>query len=316
METKDSGGLSRRGVLTGLGALGGVAALSLPATADASTPRPNGASGQLRPDVLTAGFPRPIASAPVAGVSYHFRMFEEFFPEDSSVPRHYGGQGTTGTSGLFATGFDMPVGAILYDVEWYFHNLGTTSVPGILRVWGAGQGRFAFGGVDVALRPNTRVAATRALVPSASNGPFPFGTRVVAAVNGINTNVQIDGVRVGLRQGPLSPVLLPTPVRVYDSRHHSPIASGHTRAISLASHLPVGANGAMYALSVLNTHGHGMLHVGAAGTSLASVGIQWGHTGDRLTSSVTSAVNASRSIGVRASSNKTDFFIDLTGYLI
>jgi hypothetical protein len=316
MQTEDSGRLSRRGMLTGLGALGGVAALGLPAAAEASTPRGNGAR---RPEVRTAGFPTPIASAPVAGVSYRFHMFEEVFPE-GSVSRSYGGEGITGPSGLFATAFDLPVGAILHDIEWYYRNTGSTSVTAVLRVWGAGQGSFAFGGVDMSLPPTSGVVAKRTLVPSASNGPFPFGTRVVAAINPINANVDIDGVRVGYRHGPLSPVLLPTSVRAYDSRHHKPIKKGETRTISLASHLPVGANGAMYSLSVLNTRRHGMLHVGAAGTSLRAVGIQWGHTGDRLTASVTSAVNGSRAIGVHASKtkgkSKTDFIVDLTGYLV
>jgi hypothetical protein len=315
MKIEASSGLSRRGVLTGLGALGGVVALGRPAAADPSTPRGNGAHARRGPNTLTSGFPAPIGSAPVAGVSYQFRMFDEFFPEGATL-RSYGGNGITGAAGTFSTAVDLPVGAVLYDVEWYYANSGATSVDAVLRVWAAGQGNYAFGGVDVSLPPSVGVVATRALVPSASNGPFPFGTRVVVAVDAMNTHVDINGVRVGYRHGPLAPVLLPRPVLAYDSRHHTPIAGGQTRTISFAAHIPIGANGAIYTLSVLNTHNHGALRVGAAGTSLSVPGIQWGRTGDRLSAAVTSAVSGSRAIGVHAVASKTDFTVDLTGYLI
>jgi hypothetical protein len=248
-------------------------------------------------------------------VSYRFRMFEEVIPEES-WNRAYGGKGITGTGGVYATAFDLPVGAVLYDVEWYYRNLGTQSVTAILRVWGAGQGAFQFGGVDTELLTSDGVVAARTRVPSASNGPFPFGTRVAAGISPMNSMFNLDGVRVGFKNAPLSPVLLATPAQVYDSRAHTPLSAGRTRTISLASLLPVGANGALFTLTALGTHGAGSLSVGAAGSSLAATGVAWGRTGDRAANSVSCAVDTHRAIGIRAHSNKTDFIIDVTGYLI
>jgi hypothetical protein len=160
------------------------------------------------------------------------------------------------------------------------------------------------------------IVAARSRVPSASNGPFPFGTRVVATISPTNTSFSLNGVRIGFKNGPLSPVLLATPVQVYDSRHHTPLAAGKTRTISLASLLPVGANGALFTLTALGTHGSGSLSVGAAGSSLAATGVVWGRTGDRAANSVSCAVDKHRAIGIRAHVNRTDFIIDVTGYLI
>jgi hypothetical protein len=247
-------------------------------------------------------------------VSYQFRMFEELIPE-GTWNRQYGGDGVTGASGLFATAFDMPVGAVLYDVEWYYRNIGAP-VNALLRLWAAGHGNFGFGGVDMPLAPSVGVVAARSRVPSASNGPFPFGTRVVAAINPMNTNFNLDGVRVGFKNAPLSPVLLPTPVSIYDSRAHTPLAAGRTRTISLASLLPVGANGAMFTLTAIDTHGSGSLTVGAAGSSLAASGVIWARTGDRASNSLSCAVDGHRAIGIRAHVNSTDFIVDVTGYLV
>jgi hypothetical protein len=87
--------------------------------------------------------------------------------------------------------------------------------------------------------------ATRLPIPAAANGPFPHGCMLAVYVDTLtNQTIQVNGFRVGLLNAPLSQVLLSKPATVYHSK--SPIAAGKTTVISLAAHLPTGANGAIY----------------------------------------------------------------------
>ncbi|MBN9620257.1 MAG: hypothetical protein J0H43_11090, partial [Actinobacteria bacterium] len=260
--------LSRRGLLTAAGvAAGGAALLGAARPAGASPVTPNSTHA---PDGVPAGLPTPIASAPVPGVSYQFRTFEEFIPESFSAGRAWApnaGVYPNLAFGLLATGFDLPPGATLYDVEWYAYNGTGSPFSALLRIWTAGTSTFYYGGVDTTIPAGSAVAATRSLVPSASNGPFRHGTRAVACLNlPTGGTAQINGVRIGYRNGPTAPVLLSSPVRVYDSRSHDgALSSGHTRTLDLSSHLPVGAVGAIVNIAVTQTVGSGYLTLYPAG---------------------------------------------------
>jgi hypothetical protein len=307
--------ISRRGLLTGAGAIGSAAVLGSAVPARASS-----AGAAVTPDAPPGGLVS-LSTAPEAGVSYKFAMWADASPLNSLANgRIFASSGVyANPQDIIGAVFDLPPGALVHDVEAYYRaNLNTTLTAA---VWASGTGDLGHTIASVPIDPvaGTAMRKSRIVVPSSSNGPYPHGTKLAAFIDTLpNASIQVNGFRVGYRNAPLAPVLLTTPVRVYDSRDHSPLVTGQTRSISLASHLPTGANGAMYSLSVLNTHGAGSLHVGAAGSSLAVVGIQWGRTGDRLMSPVTCAVNGSRAIGVHstAGSGKTDFIVDLTGYLV
>jgi hypothetical protein len=269
---------------------------------------------------VPAGLPPTLASVPVAGVSYQFRNFEEFIPENFTAGRAWSGFGISGTAvGDYSVSFDLPPGAKLFDVEWYAYNSSGSPLSALARINVAGQGQFLVGGVDTQIPTGTATTATRAVAPSSSNGPYPHGSRLVAYISLDGTaSTQVNGVRVGFTNAPLSPVLLPTPVRVWNAGSHSAITSGQTRTISLASQLPFAAVGALYTISLTGATGAGTLLVGAEGTTPTTIGVQWSRTGDRIATPVTSMVSGTRTIAIasQAGSGSTSFNVDLTGYLI
>jgi hypothetical protein len=290
------------------------------ALAHASTARTASSNSVLQPHSLPAGLPTPIASAPVPGVSYQFRDFEEFIPEAFAQGRAWspaGGVYPNLEDGLMSVSFDLAPGATLYDVEWYVYNGSPGALSGLLRIWVAGTPEFFFGGVDTTIPTGTTVTATRAAVPAASNGPFPHGCRAVAGINmPSDGSAEINGVRVGFHNAPTAPVLLPSPVRVYDSRSHDgPLAIGHTRNIPLGSNLPPGAVGAVVNLTVTDTVGSGFLTLYAAGVPQPGTSsINWFASGQTLANQATTAVGSGNQLTVFAG-NETQFLVDLLAYL-
>jgi hypothetical protein len=311
--------LSRRGLLATVGAVGGATMLGPAALAHASTAR-TASTNSVTPRSLPAGLPTPIASAPVTGVSYQFRGLEEFIPEEFASGRTWSGGGGIYPNlgfGLMSVSFDLAPGATLYDVEWYVHNGSAAALSGLLRIWVAGTAQMLYGGVDTNIPIGTGVSANRATVPAASNGPFPHGCRAVAAIEMPDDgSAEINGVRVGFKNAPTAPVLLPSPVRVYDSRtHDGPLATGNTRTISLGSNLPPGAVGAVVNLTVVSTVGAGFLTLYAAGVPRPGTSsINWFASGQTLANQATTAVGPGNQLTVYAG-GETQFLVDLLAYL-
>ena len=131
-------------------------------------------------------------------------------------------------------------------------------------------------------------------------------------------SVQINGVRLGFIHGGLNQVMRESPVRAYDSRSHSHLGGGTSRTVSLANWLPPDAQGAVLALSVLNTHGSGVLQVSAAGSSSEAFAASWARTGDKSTNTLVSDVSLSRAVSVTSvhGSGQTDFVLDLIGWVV
>ena len=113
-------------------------------------------------------------------------------------------------------------------------------------------------------------------------------------------------------------MLLASPARVYNSKTSGGrLAGGHSRTISLASHLPTGAAGAIVNLSLTDTVTSGELKIHAAGTAAPSATITWFGTGQALTNQVMTAIGLNRSITISAGgTHSTQFTVDLIGYLI
>ena len=314
MADEHSEHLTRRGLLAGLGALGGGAVLG--ATAGSGT-----AGAEPEPSPLTDGSPRaiptnlePIGSAPQAGTTYAYAMFVDF--SVSAGTRTIGTAGAYG--GQLGTTFDLPPGAVLRDIEWYTRNQATTPFYAVAWLWVAGTDGQPV--IDIRTIPQSAdIAATYVPVLTNFNGPFPLGTKLVLQAFAPTTTTQIHGVRVGYSPGPLRPTLLPTPIRVYDSRSvNRPIAPNGTRNISLAAAIPVGAVGAIINLSVTNTNGTGTLRVGKGGDTPVATSLQWSRTGDRVTTSTTTQVSGNREIAVLSvsSTGTTQLLVDVVGYLV
>lgn len=311
--------ISRRGLLSGAGVFGSAAVLGAAGLADAA---PTSASAVAAPGTTPPGIDS-ISSPPQAGVSYRFASWIDTSPlNDFLSGRRFATPGvyTSAANDSLGATFDLPPGAIAHDVEIYLSAQVNASIG--VAVWSTGVpslGNAIAGPLPIMAFADSAVHAKRIAIPSHTNGPFPHGTKLVVFVSTATSGkVGLNGIRLGLRNAPLSTVLI-TPARVYDSRtHHAPLRAGKTRTISLASHLPHGANGAIYTLSVVDTHSHGALKAGAGGSSLSATALQWSRTGDRVSVPVTSAVSSTRTIGVRSAtgSGATDFTVDLTGYLV
>jgi hypothetical protein len=307
--------VSRRRLLLGVGAAGGAAALgaAAPASAQPATP-----AGHAQADTPPAGL-APISSAPVFGVSYQFRSWLEFTAEDDILlGRKFGGEGvyTSAGSDFLATSFDLPAGATLYDLEWYVSNSAAMSV--FADIWQSSAGGFSTFW-SASIPAGVGVTATRFAIPTNVNGPYPHGTRLaVACASPMAGSNQINGVRVGFTHAPRTPVLLTTPVRAYDSRTTGgPLTAGHSRAISLASAIPVGAAGAIVNLTVTQTVTSGYLTIYAAGTPVPTTSsINWFGTNQTLSNQATTAVSLTRSVTVTAGGHSTQFIIDVLGYLV
>lgn len=314
--------ISRRGLMTGLGAAGGALALGAVAPASAlAAPAPASAAPrpQLQRDTPPVGI-APISSAPQFGVSYQFRCWDDFFPEDDlAYGRKFGGGGfyTNVTSNYLAATFDLPPGATLYDLEWYVANSAEMSV--YANIWASNQA-FLNTFWSTTIPVGSGVTAHRFVIPSAVNGPYPHGTRLmVAAGTPTSGSSLINGVRAGFKNAPRTPVLLTTPVRAYDSRAaDGPLSSGHSRTISLAPYLPDGAVGAIVNPTVVQTVTSGYMKVYAAGTPEPPTStVNWFGSGQAIGNQSTTAVSLDRSVTVTVrGGHSTQIVLDVVGYLV
>ncbi len=307
--------VSRRGLMLGLGAAGGAIALGTAAPASAQPVTP---ASRAQTDTPPGGL-APISSAPVFGVSYQFRSWLEFSAEDDILlGRKFGGRGvyTSAGSNFLAASFDLPAGATLYDLEWYVSNSVTMNV--YANVWQSSAASLdTFWSETIAA--GSGVTANRFAVPTSVNGPYPHGTRlVVACGTPTDASSQVNGVRAGFTHAPRTPVLLTTPVRAYDSRRTGgPLSAGHSRAVSLASAIPVGAAGAIVNLTVVHTVTSGFLTIYATGTPAPPTSnINWFGNNQVLANQATTAVSLSRSVTVAAGGHSTHFIVDVLGYLV
>jgi hypothetical protein len=272
-----------------------------------------------RPHGVPAGL-SSISSAPEHGVSYRFAMWADLTPlnnlADGRVFQTYGT--SVATQDLLGASFELPPGARVHDVEAYYSATNETFLG--VAVWSSGIGNVATTLAQPQITGgNAGMRATKVAIPHNTNGPFPHGTMLAVFMPTLaNQSIQVNGFRVGFTNAPLSTVVLGRPVRVFDSRKTGSLSAGQTRTISLSAHLPVGANGAQYVVSALNTHGAGELFAGPAGVAPTLPAVQWGSTGDRASNSVTTTVDAGRRIALRSAtgSGRVDATIDLVGYLV
>jgi hypothetical protein len=306
--------MTRRRLLTGLGVGGALLGAGTPA-ASARPARPWGApdgGGQL----TNAAPPlTSIASPPEPGVVYVGRSMDDFRPFTGG--RIFGGYGVAGDQSDLRATFELPPGALLRDLEVYLHN--TVTATGVLAAAVPGSGylftlqALSFGAGPAGVRRHVR------LVPNHVTGPYPHGSTIVVVIDTKpDATVQINGARLGFTVGAGRQMILPNPVRVYDSRQTGgAVAPGKTRTIPLGSAVPAGATAALVSLSITDTHGVGTLRLGRAGITPTATAIQWDGAGQKVTTSATSRVNANREIAVvsASSSGPTHVVVDVIGYV-
>lgn len=312
--------VSRRGMVAGLGVAGaaGAAALLAPtAVAAAAEPLPgHGPSPAVGPRSSPDGA-HPLASAPKAGHCYAFVAMWDFSPENYASGRRWssaGGVFTPSAADTLWASVDLPTGAVLADIEWYVSATEATALLG--RLWVSGTATLFLVAADGSIPAGPAgVRAVRTVAPGNSNGPYPHGSKLtLGAFTPASGNVCINGARVGYTLAPAGDVLLPKPVRIYDSRQHSKIAAGATRIHSLAAHLPVGATGAIVNLTATQADRGGYLVAYSADATKPAT--------SSLNYSPRVAVGNSAQTGVSAgrafkltSSSRTHYIVDLIGYL-
>lgn len=321
--------ISRRWLVRGLGAAGvaGAAALVAPTAASAApsgvTRLPGPADGKRR-DAAPGNLPTPIASAPLPGYTYVYLDMFDFTPENFGNGRAWTLNGGTytpvGGSGMMWATAQLPPGAIVGDTEWYFWST-QDNTELTTRVWVAGQPQFTSIISSVLVNAVAAVRAVRVVAPSTSNGPFPAGTKVAVGIRTYSDkSIVINGARIGYTMGPAGPVLLPAPVRLYDSRPGTKIGRLETRTHSLASRLPVGATGAILNITLTGTEKSGNLSVySASAATPAASSINWSATGQAIANGVQTAVSGARAIKVTCGGTtgaQTDYLVDLVGYLV
>jgi len=315
---------TRRRLLAGLGvgaAIGVAGALPVGAQEAPSA----AGEGRASPIATTIASPRE------TGITYAFRSFFDFSTEEPSRLRTFGGEGVFaagGTGGFLWTSVDLPLGAQVRDVEWYCLNT-AGEMKGLARLWDAGEGPLTAFVAETAIPVKSTVSATRSVVGVNNNGPYPHGTRLMLGIRTVaNDSQQVNGVRVGYTRGPTDLVVLPTPVRVYDSRPagmpnvgiKTPFAPGEMREIDLrvnGSKVPNGATAALLTILLVNAqNGDGNLTVWRNGLAKPAANtLVWGPTGGRHS---TTAVTALDGVGrcMVSASLPTNLVIDVLGYYV
>jgi hypothetical protein len=296
--------LTRRGLLGGLGAAAGAAALGAgrPLTA-AAAPVPT--EPALDP---TVGEPL------VAGLAYRMVDAVAFTPRDfdSAWPRAIIGQGAElANGGSLSASVDVPVGAVIRQVTVFY--LSPTG--------GAPQ--------TASLKRKLITGSYDDIVPpvALSQGPdflsYTFG--VTQTVDGsatfalfVSTNDAtqvVGGMRVGYLPPPQAFVAL-TGVPRYDSRiAGGKLAAGEERIIDVG--VPAGARAAVLNLTVTETEVAGYVAVFAANVTWpGNSSVNWSVTGQTVANAVISPVGPDGKVKVLGGVNKTHIVIDTQGYLL
>jgi hypothetical protein len=320
----DSSAYTRRSLLAGAGLAGVATTLGVVGAqpAAAAVGRTGGGSQRALDSMLAppGGLPTSIASAHTPGVTYLYKSHYDLRPTAyiQGAANVDGAAYTQETDGVLVTTMVPPTGAVLAEVEWYLTATAAQTIIVAITLPGA-TGAVTMFVLPLGIPVATGLYAHREIIDSAVNGPYPAGSTLIAgATSNMDLSAGCGGVRFGFKGGTQSPVLLPAPLRAYDSRSHDgPLSSGSTRVVSLAGQLPTGAVGAIVNLTVTHTVLTGFLKAYAAGSAAPSTSaINWYATGQTVANQATVGVSSARSIAVTAGGHSADFIVDVVGYLV
>ncbi len=293
--------LTRRGLLAGMGATAGVAALAAGV----------GPAGAAPGRVLGPAGLEPAALVP--GLTYLTIDGSAFVPRDSSAgwERNISTQGTALVNGgTLVAPVALPVGAVLKQVTLYY--------------------LFPSGDLQASVQRKTFAGSYDPVAPPATlpNGPSlqAFVWDMTEPVNGtatysvfVNTDdaSQLVG---GLLVGYLAPAAqaftpLDTITRVLDTRTGGgKLAPNEERTVALG--LPAGARAGVFNLTVTETEAGGWVAAFPAGTTYpGNSSINWFGPNQNLANGVICAVDSAGKITIRGGVNKTHVLIDVQGYL-
>lgn len=305
----------RRRVLLGAGATALVAAGGLAMQPAAANPAPGGPSPADGAHDVRIG--ATLASAPVSGYVYRHLTFFDFTPEDPGTRR------TWSSSGVFADSvastlwgsLEIPPGARIAEIEWYYYNPSANPLFGRARLWGAGLSGLANTVMDLALPTNSALAARRGFVQVANSGPFGPGVKLALGFDS-SGKAYLNGVRVGFSGGGGVTGLLTNPVRAYDSRIGGlgKLAAGEARTITLPEAvMGPGMTAVIINLTALGATSNGYLRVYAANAAPPEVSsINFSGSGAAIANGLLVGVSATGQIKVYASQS-AHVIVDLAG---
>jgi hypothetical protein len=295
--------LTRRGLLAGMGATAGIAAL-------ASGVGPAGA-GPAR--VFEASGLDPAALLP--GLTYVAVDPSAFTPRGSSPgwDRVVSAQGVALNSGdALMAPVVLPVGAVLKQVTLYY--LFPTSAD-----LQASVTRKAFIGIYEDVAPSVSLTAGPSMQSVTWDVTEPVnGTASYAVVvNTLDASQLVGGVLVGYIPPPQDAFIPLTKItRVLDTRlTGGKLAPNEERSVALG--LPAGARAGVFNLTVTETEAGGWVAAFPTGTTYpGNSSINWFGPNQNLANGVISAVDSTGKITIRGGVNKTHVVIDVQGYLV
>lgn len=312
----DEHGLSRRRVVA-IGALGGIGGVAL----TGATASPAAADG---PAVKTPQYADSepggarIGSAPIGSYSYVHCSFMDFHPYQggSWIWTDKGVYTNGGAGGQLGATVELPPGAVLRDIEFYYAATTAGTLDASLWVTGTAQFSPIVGGAAPAT--GDVLKARRLLVPLAKNGPYTLGGKLMLWAF-TSPTFRVNGVRVGFSAAPAGAVVLPAPLRVYDSRTGgaTKIGNGQSRIHDLSPWVPPVATAAILNLSITSGEKNGGMAVHSSELPVPSGSSLYFNGSTTLSNEVHTRLNSARKFkatmrGVPGS--KCHYFVDLVGY--
>jgi len=184
------------------------------------------------------------------------------------------------------------------------------------------------GPVRVNLFPPLPLPTSSGCTTDATYAPLIAANPAGFYVNVHNGQFPAGAIRGQLANAQQSTVLLPIPLRAYDSRTaDGPLAAGQTRTIGLGTGkdaagtsmlaVPPGATAAIVTLTITQTQGAGFVKLySAAIAEPATSSINWSAPDQILSVSTPVAVDGQGRVKITAGVNATNVVIDVVGYLI
>jgi len=251
---------------------------------------------------------------PISGLVYRTACMYDFFPFAATGQRQWGGQGVYSavTAGAMRATVAPPPGAKLEDVVFHVYNNSGSTAHGDVLKFTAGNGSLTQ--LGTAAIPSAQTMSTvRVALSDAQSGPYPVGTVLLASVTTpTDGKVQVNAARFGFARGAGAIGLLPTPIRVYDSRTIRKLRKGSTRTITLpASAIPPGTTGVLLNVTAADPAKPGYLKV-YPGNASAPASSALNFDDRAIANALTVGISADRRIKVYAS-RSVHVVLDLTG---